>query len=164
MSGYNPKSLENIKNFATRDPEEARRIQSMGGKASHESRRRRKRMQEAAKAILGMDVPKDNAAIRAMLEKAGIAIDDANWQAAILAAMVNEAARGDVGAASFLRDTAGEGPSERLREKELALKRDELEYKKKHGDGHDTNISVEVNTNPFANLTEEQLRKLADGD
>jgi hypothetical protein len=90
-----------------RTKEEQKRIASAGGKASVRSRRAKKTMREAARLVLGLKSPEK---IKAELEKLGIKNKDAINQTAMLVAILNKALRGDVRAAEFMRDTAGENP------------------------------------------------------
>lgn len=78
--------------------EEQKKIAQMGGNASVEARREKKRLQEAFKALLDMqdeDSPVGTNTTNAM---------------AIALAMVKKAKKGDVQAGVFVRDTSGEKP------------------------------------------------------
>lgn len=90
-----------------RTKEEQKRIASAGGKASVRSRRAKKTMRETARLVLELKCPEK---IKAELEKLGIKNKDAINQTAMLVAILNKALRGDVRAAEFMRDTAGENP------------------------------------------------------
>lgn len=94
--------------------EEARKRGSKGGKASVKARRERKAMQEIARIVL--DMPYEGGDV-ADIE--GMSFDDypdANLtvgQRAVLA-VARKAMRGDASALTFLRDTAGEKPVEKV--------------------------------------------------
>ena len=84
--------------LSERTKEEQKRIAQMGGNASGEARREKKRLQEAFKALLDMQ---DEDAL------AGTNVTNAM---SIALAMVKKAKKGDVQAGVFVRDTAGEKP------------------------------------------------------
>ena len=90
-----------------RTPEERRENARKAGKASAAARRRKKTMREAANLLLSLPPPKE---IAKELKNMKVGKDDINNQMVILVAMYQEAAKGDVKAATFLRDTAGESP------------------------------------------------------
>lgn len=114
----------------SRTKEEERRIQSEGGKKSGETRRRKRDMKQAAKALLGMGISSKQKTMKSVLDAFGIPEEDANYQMAVLAAQLLKAANGDTQAASFLRDTAGENPQIKMREAELRQKKAEFKYQK----------------------------------
>ena len=87
--------------------DEARKIGKKGGVASGLARRRRKAMREIMSNIMTCDV--SDKELRDVLAAAGIEPTNEN---AIPFAMINRAARGDVEAARFVRDTLGEKPTE----------------------------------------------------
>ena len=87
--------------------EKARKIGQKGAAASVIARRRRKAMREVMNNIMTCDVSDET--LRGMLATAGIEPTNEN---AIPFAMINRAARGDVEAARFVRDTLGEKPTE----------------------------------------------------
>lgn len=90
-------------------PEERREICSMGGKASVEKRRRQKTFRESVKAILALKVP--DAEQAEALRLLGI---DPTILNAVNLAVGSRAQAGDVEAARYLRDTAGERPRDGL--------------------------------------------------
>ena len=114
----------------SRTKEEEREIQSKGGKKSGEVRRRKRDMKKAAKLLLDMPVSSKQATFRAIMASFGIPEEEADYNMGVLAAMLLQASNGNVKAATFLRDTAGENPSVRLREEELRLKKKEFEFQK----------------------------------
>lgn len=102
--------MANEKNLipnSERTPEERRENARKAGKASAASRRRKKAMKEAANMLLSLPPPKE---IAKELKSLKVGKDDINNQMVILVAMFQKAAKGNVRAATFLRDTAGEGP------------------------------------------------------
>lgn len=78
----------------------------IGGKKSGEVRRKKRDMKNAMKLLLDLGVasPKTQAQMKAL----GISERDMTNQMAILLAMMNSAMKGDIKAAEFIRDTAGE--------------------------------------------------------
>lgn len=98
MANPNPKiHLENLK------PVEAGK---KGGVISGEVRREKKRLREAIQTIL--DLPCIDSDLSEILKKAGIKQDTNNG---IALAMALKAMQGDKQAADWVRDTAGEKPS-----------------------------------------------------
>lgn len=91
-----------------RTPDERRRIAKKAGKASGEARRRKKAMKEMAEIVLSL---KTSGSMREKMLEMGIAKSDCNNQAAMLIAAMAKALKGDIRAAEFIRDTAGENPA-----------------------------------------------------
>ena len=93
-------------------PEERRAITSKAGKASGEARRRKRTMREAAQQILsaGLIFGDDNA--KDILAALGIEVPT-NADGLMLVATL-KAARGDVEAMRFVRDTGGEVPTSKV--------------------------------------------------
>lgn len=87
--------------------EEARAIGRKGGVASGIARRRRRQMRELLGELMTTPVPDEQ--IQSVLEGSGL---DASFENAISFAMLLRAARGDVEAARFVRDSLGEKPTE----------------------------------------------------
>lgn len=114
----------------SRTKDEERAIQSLGGKKSGESRRRKRDMRQAAKLLLDMPVSRKQSTMRAIIDSLGIPEEDADYQTAILAAMLLQAGNGNVNAATFLRDTAGNNPSIKMREAELRQRKEEFKFQK----------------------------------
>ena len=66
----------------------------------------------------------------------GIDEEDMDYSMGVMAAMLVQAANGNVNAAKFLRDTAGQNPTQQLQEKEFAYrKKQDREAKKAEEDG-----------------------------
>jgi hypothetical protein len=82
-------------------------IRPKGAYASAESKRRRRTMREAVQALLAAPVQDDDAAM-ALLKLMGVE-NPTQADAVALAAMAG-ARKGDMDAARFVRDTAGERP------------------------------------------------------
>lgn len=92
-----------------RTAEQRRASAIIAGKASGESRRKRKTFRESLLTILSM--PPDDPEVLQMLEKLGL---DPTNQTVIDLAQIRKAQVGDTDAARFVRDTVGEKPREGL--------------------------------------------------
>lgn len=93
--------------MSERTKEEVKQIASRGGINSGKARRKKKAMREAAQMVLGLKSPE---AVKKKLKELGVKSEDTINQTAMLIAVLNRAMRGDVRAAEFMRDTAGENP------------------------------------------------------
>lgn len=103
---------ENLKPFGSGQLSESeeREMRSRGGKKSGETRRRKKTMKETARMMLDMEIPAAGKELKAKLKAMGISEEDFTYQSAIMAGILNQAMKGNVKAAAFLRDTIGENP------------------------------------------------------
>ena len=75
------------------------------------------------------------ATIKELLGIFGYSEESATYQDALLAGIMLEAMKGDVRAAEFIRDTAGESPALDIRRQELKLRKDELKFKREQQAG-----------------------------
>ena len=105
--GKSTAGLENLKYDFT--PEQRAANGRKGGVASGVAKRKQKTFRESIKAILALQTPDE--AKKEQLEELGI---DPTILNAINMAVSGKAAAGDVEAARYLRDTAGEKPREGL--------------------------------------------------
>lgn len=99
-----------VENLKTPTAEEAREKGAKGGRASVEARRRKKTMREVYESLRTLEVvPSHTEALQEMLQEKlpTVTVDEA-----IMLAMIAKAERGDVQAAQFIRDTAGEKPTD----------------------------------------------------
>ena len=103
------------------------------GIQSGKARRRKRAMKTAARALLDMKTTDAEAIKR--LQEIGLQDDEMTNATVILTAMIDRAIDGDVRAAQFLRDTAGESPQDRMRQEELKRRREMFEYKKERDAG-----------------------------
>jgi hypothetical protein len=103
------KQLANLRSFADMTATEQRVIQSAGGKASGESRRRRKTQAEIIRQIMELKLTPEEGADK--LEALGL---DPTWATDANVAVMQKARRGDVESLRYLRDTIGEKPREGL--------------------------------------------------
>lgn len=102
--------------FDKKTVEERRELASKAGKASVQSRRRKKEMKEYVKVIMDTKVPKSAAKSAIAL---GLGEKDATYGALIAAAIVRKAATGDIKATKMILELIGQDPHLILREKEL---------------------------------------------
>lgn len=98
----NEKNLVPFQEFSA---EKQREIQSMGGKASGEAKRRKKAFRETVQQIASMGVPDK---VLKKLREQGISKEDATYQTAIVLKMFHEAMSGNVSAFNTLVNVAGE--------------------------------------------------------
>ena len=106
------KGYGNLIPSSMRTPEERRKIAVKAGKASGESRRKRRTAKEIARTILQTDLSASQ--IDEVLDGAKDLIgDDASAYAVMIAKMVQEGLRGNVQAFTAVRDTAGDKPTDK---------------------------------------------------
>ena len=67
-------------------------------------------MKETARMMLDMEIPAAGKELKAKLKAMGISEEDFTYQSAIMVGILNQAMKGNVKAAAFLRDTIGENP------------------------------------------------------
>ena len=100
---------KNLKKFDSEQSREKARINGRkGGIASGEAKRRKKTFKEVFEALMNEEIGKDITS-ESLAEKAGLTL-----QEAIAIAVAEKAANGDVSAASFVRDTMGEKPTDKV--------------------------------------------------
>lgn len=106
--------MANEQNLKTPTSKQARELGRKGGQASAKKRKERKQMQEVAKIVLDMPIEPGE-----VTDLEGITFEDypdVNLTVGELAvlAVAKKARKGDVAALTFLRDTAGEKPIEKV--------------------------------------------------
>lgn len=117
-----------------RSEKEEREMRSRGGKKSGETRRKKTAMKKVANLLLNMPVSEEAyPTIINTLQKMGFEDDMITNQTAMLVSMWREAMDGNVRAAEFMRDTAGQ-------KQENIQAQKEFEYKKER----DAGISQEI--------------------
>ena len=97
---------KNLIPFDERTEEEQREIRSSGGRASGESRRRKKSLREAAELYLSLPVADKRAWNK--LARDGVDPEDVDNQMAVIAGLTIKAVKGDAKAAKVLFDLLGE--------------------------------------------------------
>lgn len=112
------KGQGNLVSIGSRTTEEQRRIVSAGGKASGEARRRKKAIREICAELLGMDAPAGAAELGALqniaqelAQQRGQRLD---MYEALTLAQIAQALKGDTKAATFVRDSAGDKPTDNV--------------------------------------------------
>ena len=104
------KSLANLK--PVRNTEEARERGRIGGIKSGDARRKRRKLKDPLSTLLTL--PPGISDQIDLLMALGIAENDCNNQTLIAIAMIQAAAAGDVKAATWVRDTVGEKPLDKV--------------------------------------------------
>ena len=118
---------ENLIPMNRRTKKEQREIASKGGKASGEARRKKRDMRQAAEMLLNMPVSNKQSTMKATLTALGIKEEDMDYSMGVLAAMLVQAANGNVKAATFLRDTTGQNPAQQRAEDEIMEDKTQVE-------------------------------------
>lgn len=102
-----------------RDPEAAKQCAILGGKKVQQMYQKRRTLREAARALLNASLSsvttEDNAVLSAasdMLRAFGV--EDPTGSDALMLAQFVKACKGDTEAARYVRDTAGERPSDQV--------------------------------------------------
>lgn len=115
---------QNLNPIVTLSKEEAKRRGSKGGKASVESRRRKKDMKQKMKALLELPAAAND---REQLEALGISPDDMDNEMVLVMSIFLSAAQGDTKAFDRVIQILGKD----IAHEELALKKRELKLKEK---------------------------------
>jgi len=92
---------------------EARELSKRGGIASGVARRKKKTMRDTINLALGLRSELTDTEIERYM-RVGFADEDIDNQAKIIMGIMKLAAEGDIRAAEFIRDTAGEKPTDKL--------------------------------------------------
>lgn len=125
-----------------RTKEEARERGRKGGIASGEARRKKRTMKNAAKLLLDMPIASEN--ISNTMKELGFQEEDLTNQMAVLVSVFKKAMNGDVRAAEFLRDTAGQNDAKnedrKIKKQQIEQRVDEFEYRKEK----DAGVSQEI--------------------
>ena len=111
MNNSNLMPIQEVNSRRTREQhsEDSRRA----GKASGEARRKKKAMKEAINMLLSLPLKDEKA--KAYLEYLGFEEEDMDNQLGLVISMYKEAvAKGNVQAANWIRDTAGDKPVEKV--------------------------------------------------
>ena len=99
--------------------DEAKKNGHKGGVASGKARREKRKMRERVEFLLSLPFPdnltsKDGRNIKDTMKMLGMDDEDLDNGMAITIAMYNEALKGNVKASTFLRDTSGEKPVDKV--------------------------------------------------
>lgn len=122
---------ENLIPMNRRTKSEQRKIATAGGKASGAARRKKRDMRKAAEMLLNMPVSNKQSTMKATLTALGIDEEDMDYSMGVMAAMLVQAANGNVNAAKFLRDTAGQNRHNSYKKKNLHTGRNRTERRRK---------------------------------
>ena len=117
-------NAKNLTPFSERSVSEAREAGSKGGKASGETRRRKKDMKQKMKALLELPAAAND---REQLEALGVSPDDMDNEMVLVMSMFLSAAQGDTKAFDRVIQILGKD----IAHEELALKKRELKLKEK---------------------------------
>lgn len=118
---------------ASKTREERRQSASKAGKASAKKRQQNKTFKDLCDIFVDSKITSEE--MIEQMKKMGISDEDVSYKMAMVVSMVKEAVKGNTKAFELIRDTLGEKPSENV------------------------NLNNTI-TNPYSNLTEEELRKL----
>lgn len=99
--------------FNERSPDEVRELNRKGGIKSGEVRRRKSAMKDIAQMVLGLK-PNITQGAKLQLKQMGIDERDLTTQTVALVKILEKAMKGDVQAMQFIRDTAGQKPTDKL--------------------------------------------------
>lgn len=114
-----------------RSTSEARERGTKGGIASGKARRRKKAMKQMLSSMLAEPLPEEAAK---KLKGLGVDPEDANYQAAVGAALIKKAMGGHVGAIQLLANLTGDDPYVKARQEDNRIRKAELEEKKREYD------------------------------
>ena len=118
--------------FAKMSPEQRRENGRKGGIASGEAKRKKKAMKERLEILLEMNVKSGRGAdIESIQNFAALKGKNITVQDALMIAQIQKALRGDTNAAVFVRDTAGQNPTQKI-ETEVDM---DLKITVDYGDG-----------------------------
>ena len=104
--------IENLKSLGERTTDEQRNIAQKGGKASGKARRDKREQKQIVLDVLSMPIAEgsiEKITSLAAAEGANLSINQA-----IVIQQVKKALNGDTKAAEYLRDTAGQKPSDKV--------------------------------------------------
>ena len=110
---------QNLIPMDQRSQSEARELGREGGRASGESRRRKKSLREAAELYLSLPVADKRAWNK--LARDGVDPEDVDNQMAVIAGLTIKAVKGDAKAAKLLFDLLGEHPKDEPKNDRQAL-------------------------------------------
>ena len=101
--------------FAKMSPEQRRENGRKGGIASGEAKRKKKAMKERLEILLEMNVKSGRGAdIESIQNFAALKGKNITVQDALMIAQIQKALKGDTNAAVFVRDTAGQNPTQKI--------------------------------------------------
>ena len=114
------KGTENLTPQSERTKEEQKRIATMGGKASGESRRKKRDMKASIETLFAMQT--SDKYIKAFRKQGFDVPDNLTNEQALTISMVAKSIAGDTRAANLVMDILGEKHHDKMKERELDLK------------------------------------------
>jgi hypothetical protein len=104
--------MSGLRKFGSIPEEEHKRMAANGGRASGETKRRKKNLREVTRALLEASaLPDTDPELLAALEAAGL---DKDNQGVMMLAAMRKSQAGDIEASRFVRDTSGQAPSQQV--------------------------------------------------
>lgn len=101
--------------FSLKTPEERRELGRRGGIASGEAKRAKKAMKERLEILLEMPLKSGKGVdIESIKNFAALRGKNITVQDAMMIAQIQKALKGDTTAATFVRDTAGQNPTQKI--------------------------------------------------
>ena len=101
--------------FSKKSPEERREMGRKGGIASGEAKRAKKAMKECLEVLLEMTLKSGRGVdIETVKNFASLKCKNITVQDAMMIAQIQKALKGDTNAAVFVRDTAGQNPTQKI--------------------------------------------------
>ena len=88
----------------------------------------------------------------------GVDVEDATYQDVLLAGILLKAIRGDVRAAEFIRDIAGDSPHLELKKQELKLRKEELRFRQEQ------KVEKTESETTEARMAEAWIRAMTEGE
>ena len=108
--GTNPSFFENMGRYSKLSKEEHKAVSSLGGQKRSKQQKRHRDLRLIATAMLDAE-PLETDEVYAELESRGF---DNSYAAAIMLSAISKAMHGDIEAARFVRDTAGQKPKDQV--------------------------------------------------
>jgi hypothetical protein len=155
--------MANESNLRRLSTDEARKIGKKGGKASGETRRKKKSMKQAMNLLLSLPVSEKN---METLEQLGINTDDADNQMLVMVSMMQRAIKGNVSAAQFIASVTGSTVMTEAEREKIKLEKKRLKMEEQHMakvNEEDDNQRTQSQMNAIDGVIE-QMKQLDEGD
>lgn len=117
---------ENLKPI--QNSEDAKRLGSLGGKASAKAKKNKKTMKQALELLLGLPVSEHN---KQALEKMGIDTNDTNNLMLMMASLMQNAIQGDVKAISLIAELTNAKPISAQEKAKINLEKKRIELEER---------------------------------
>lgn len=157
-------NAENLKGkgLDSRTASEQREIARKGGQASGAARRLKKMRRVVGEILLNM--PVEDRELQRTMERLGVPEEERTYRMGVVVAMLNQAMKGNVNAACFIRDTIGEGPGDQLRREKLELSKAKFEYEKAGTEKEMASLAETIQAAYEARMERERLDPSQDVD